>query len=293
MSSYNPLTSAQETANPAASKHSPKKKAIRANSIIVIVLAIALALGVFVLTSDTSKKNYVLVTSKPYTALTLINPDDLKVQEVPAEYVQGGVPAEKDLKADAALDTPQKTAFASRAFSATSKDKLNKLKETYLKNATLLQAVPAGVQLRGDMLTFSSFLDGDLAPTDRLVSVKASVSQAAAGTIRTGAYVDIVAVDTSDRTSSLVLTNVRVAAIASGEQQFQSAAQKQQSNDAASTDRSKYLPGDPIPGIYVLQLNADDATKAALYDETATLYLLVRPANAVDAPASSTPLNGK
>lgn len=284
MSGYNPLYDENTAQNEGKKKKEPRKRSARTNTIIALVLVVLLAGVTFFATRDTDAKVYVFKTTEPVSALQRINANSLEIVEVPSSFVEGGTPTSAEIAADQNRSVADRTAFARRAFVGSSPDRLRALQEQYLANAFAQTEIPAGVQLRGDMLTFDSLVS-NLGPTERLVSIQASVGASVSGVLRAGDRVDVIASSSSGQTAELVLQDVEIVSVAVDESLYASAAQQQLSTTSENNNLSpeQILPGDPIPGTYTLRVQAADSTRLAVYDANSKMYLAYRAASAINS----------
>lgn len=127
-------------------------------------------------------------------------------------------------------------------------------------------------------------LTKDLGPTDRLISISASAGNSVGGSLRVGDAVDIIAVGGTPQMVSLVVSGAEIKAIATSSREIDAAAQRQATAAETGGDKNpaKYLPGDPIPGLYTFKVSPDVATKLALLDQSAKLYLAYRAPGSTD-----------
>lgn len=128
-------------------------------------------------------------------------------------------------------------------------------------------------QIHPDQFGAQLNLGQPLAGTERLMSIHASVGTSVAGMIKPGDRVDIIG--TKNGGARLIATNVPIVTVTVSEDRFNSVA------DAQSADKdvkaSDVLPGDPVPGIYVIRVPGEKVTELAASDASAPLYLVLRP----------------
>ena len=133
-------------------------------------------------------------------------------------------------------------------------------------------------------------LTAPLGPGDRAMAVSASVSQALAGNITPGALVDVIEVANTGGvsttqappTASYLVSKVRVLAVSPSASALSNASQNSTISGVAPKTGTTF-----IPGIYTLDVTAQEALSLALGESTGTLYLVLDPPNASTAPAAS------
>lgn len=203
---------------------------------------------------------FVVRTSRPLPALHTLVGGDLAVVQVPEEYLEPGVLAAPTEQEALDLAGAQLGAFTR-------------------------VALPAGVQVHPEYLsTDLGFVAGEGAPV-RLLSIRAMPSVSAAGLIRPGDRVDVYAVDSQTGLAGLVLSDVPVVSVGPVEDQLNALADT--TGEPGSTQsRSELMPGDPVPGVYVVAVNATDVSRLVAADGNGTLYLALRP------PGSGTEAGG-
>lgn len=283
------MSSALYSNTPAAPNQpakTPTKRSARWQLYMCIVLAVLVAgVALFALTGGSGDKVYVLKSAHGISSLAEIGDDDLVAVQVPKAAVEGGVPTADELAADADRPVAQRTAFAQRAFSASSEAKLKKMRSEYLQAARARSEVPTGVQIRGDMVTFDSALGAALAPDERLVSIQAKVASALGGALRPGDRVDMYAVNSSGTNADLVIRNIEIMATGVDQATYNAAVQRQvaASDNNRDLKASDVLPSSPIPGTYIVKVKASDVARVTLYDSAGHVYLTYRPADAVDS----------
>lgn len=202
-------------------------------------------LGVLV-TVAPSNKVYVARSSGAISALTLV--DDTKF-----EVVQ--------------LD---KDAVEPNSFSGTSADSVKAQVLDAIDGAWFLYPVPAGQQLRATMLTTSGQLANPLLPDERLISITARASNAVAGSIKPGNFVDIYVSDPNGLTGVLG-QNVEIVAVSLLPEQLDSVAQ-QQFNDPDKS-LSDFVSSQSIGGTYVVRVKANDVAKYIAADTAGKITL--------------------
>jgi Flp pilus assembly protein CpaB len=227
----------------------PTKRRTRTYLAIFVTLAVAAAAIVLVGTSPSDSGLYVLRAKQSIPALSKLNIDQFEAKSVPSDLVEEGAITGKN--ADEVLNAVD------------------------LTNATAQYPINRNSQLTTLALSGTT-LDKALAPDERLVSVRASVSRAVAGNLRTGDRVDVVVVgDQSTPVSNTLLQDVEIVAVALSEDQISSLAQQQVT--AAQEGRSAdIVVPDPIPGLYTLRVKANAVGALTVADQLASIYLVYR-----------------
>lgn len=225
---------------------------------IAVLVAVVAALAFFLITATPEEKTYVARATTDIGALQDVDRTQLEAVEIAPEYVEAGA---------VQGDDPEKV--LDEAVNA-------------IQGPTLYP-IAAGQQIRPDYFSNTQIkLDEELLPNERLMSIRASVAASAAGTIRPGDRVDIIASTTQgDPISNVVAVNVPVVAVRSSERTLEAAA-AQQSGEGKDLKPQEILPGAPIPGVYVIKVDADRVPALAAVDAGASLYLAYRGTDATD-----------
>lgn len=257
-------------AKPSKKPSGHTRRILTLNRTLAIVLAlIAAALVWGSLGAPEPETTYVLRTAAPIPALSIVSADNLEAVALP----------------DAAIEDGAITgATADEAFAAA---------ETLLSTSRLRTALPAGRQLHTDDFTADATVAGSLAPGERLVSIRAGVHDAVGGQIRTGDHIDVIGVIDVENNpvANVIAHDLEVVSILPDESQFQSAAQQQVVGGDIDKTPSELLPGDPIPGIYVVKADVTQAVILGMANDKATLYLVLRGGDAIDQEPGSVSLN--
>lgn len=141
-------------------------------------------------------------------------------------------------------------------------------------------------QLREGQFGLQATLGAEMDPSERLVSIQASVGTSVAGALSAGDRVDIIGA--ADGLTRVVAYNVPIMSITVSEEQYNSVADQQSADkDVKAGD---ILPGNPVPGIYVLKLPAAAVPGVLNWNESATLYLSYRAPNSIDVEMSDSTL---
>lgn len=136
----------------------------------------------------------------------------------------------------------------------------------------------AKAQIRSDQFGLQATLGAELTATERLVSVRASVGTSVAGGLVVGDRVDIIGA--ADGVTRVVAYNVPIMSITVSEERYDSVADQQSADKDVSA--GEVLPGNPVPGIYVVKVPAEIVPALLNWNESAVLYMAYRPAGAVD-----------
>lgn len=223
-----------------------------------IIVFVVFGLAVFGLMGS-SPKQYVAIAKSPVPALGTLS---LSVVDAVAVTDEALVPG---------------------AFKAKTKDEAIKLALKTLTGAAQYP-IPAKSQLTAEMFADVSLgLGYGLSPSERLVSISASVSGAITGKLRAGDRVDVVFASTNGQggiLTSVVASDILIVATSAAEQTLKNVADKQvgENKDTAAAD---LLPTQPLPGIYVLRTPAELVTVLATVDAASAfgsgkLYLVYR-----------------
>lgn len=224
---------------------------------IAAVFAVVASGAVWFQLSGTDGAQYVVRVSSDLAAGAPVTADSLEAVTLPAAAIEPGTftASSKDAALDKALDA--------------------------LDGVVAQYPLAARSQLREASFGLQPTLGQDLAPTERLVSITASVASSVAGGLSVGDHVDIFGA--SDGVSTLIASNVPITAISVSEDGWDSVADAQRADPDLTPADS--LPGDPVPGLYVVKVAADQVPALVNWNESATLYLTYRGVDAVDVPA--------
>jgi Flp pilus assembly protein CpaB len=150
------------------------------------------------------------------------------------------------------------------------------------------------VLLNSDLTTETAKLEEPLGPNERLVSVPAQYAYAVAGNLRAGDRVDVYGLGpvNGSTLAQLIVSGAEVAGVALGEDQIGSIVSRQVSDaeEGKDTSPTEALPGDPIPGVYTLRVDASIAARLALLADEGKLYLTYRGAEGADVATGGTDL---
>lgn len=145
----------------------------------------------------------------------------------------------------------------------------------------------AGQQLRPSLFIDKIELSTPLTSDERLISISARAGAAVVGTIRPGDRVDLYAT-AGDGVVGLLGSNVEVVSVSVDSDQLDSAAQAQLSDPDKTL--SDLVPGEPIPGTYVLRVVAADVPAYVAADTSGGIFIALRGAAAGETPGAVTDL---
>ncbi len=236
-----------------------------------VVLSLIAALLLLVGTAPESKDTYVLRAERTIPALSMLDPDLFEAVPVTEDQVPEGAITGSD---------------AEDVLSAANLD--GKVTQYPIARGRYL--------LESDLTTESFKLEGRLGPDERLVSVPASYAYSVAGGIRPGDRVDVYGIGAVNGggVAQLMIADAEVAGVSLGEDQINSIVSQQVSDASEGNDTSaaEVLPGDPIPGVYTLRVNASVAARLAIVAEEGRLFLTYRGAESADAASPGADLIG-
>lgn len=242
----------------------PTKRLINRQIGIAAIFALLAGLVVAYLVTAESDTVFVVRTQSDITAGTSLSGSLLEAAELPAEAVEPNTytAASAQEALDAALDD--------------------------LDGTVTQFPLPAKAQIRSDQFGLQANLGQELDPTERLVSIQASVGTSVAGALSPGDRVDIIGA--TDGWTRVVAYDVPIVSITVSEDRYNSVADRQSTDKDVNPD--ELLPGNPVPGIYVLRLPAELVPSVVNWNESATLYLIYRGADAVTVPGQDSQLGG-
>lgn len=245
----------------------PTKRTARTYVLIAIAMAVITFALLLSVTGSTADTLLVARTVGPVNALAVLSETDIEVVELPVDAIQPD------------------------AFSGTSKDQI--IEDLRLDEQPRTQ-YPLGEQeqLRKESLTYDTQLSVDLEPNERLVSVSSSIAASVAGSLRPGDRVDVFTIlavsggslgngaetTLSGDGAALIYANAEIVSISLPEDQFSNAISRQTSEEGDDLTRDELLPGNPIPGIYVLKVRVDAIPRIALAQSRGETFLAYRPA---------------
>jgi Flp pilus assembly protein CpaB len=222
---------------------------------------VATAVAFLALSPQETIKTYVVRTTEPVPALTEVVATQFEAVEIDPLYLEEGALSAATVE-EAQVSIDQLVTSRSRPVVALAK----------------------GQQVRAEFFSADFQLATPLAADERLVSIQAEVASAVAGQVKPGDRIDIFAVSDNGNDSllGLIVSDIEVVSVTPGAQVIDQAA-----NDLADPENrdkavSELLPTRPVPGIYVLRVNAVDAPRLLLVDAAATVYIALRGADAVN-----------
>lgn len=250
-------------ANPSTPMKVPAVRSTRAYLLVAVVLAAAAFLVVLSMSAKRAG-TYVLVAERTVPARTKLTKDMFAVKAV------------------------EKSTIVEGAYTSSNKEKLAKQDYVGLYSR---YALAKGSQLTKDAAGDNAELGQELTDNERLASFKATIADSVSGTLRVGDHVDVYGVlQNGDRTVSFLLaSDVPVVGIAPPEEALNSAAQRQSgdsgSGSSSSAPRDKYLPADPLPGVYTFVLSSDMLPRMLAIQSAGELTLAYRAPGAANAQA--------
>ena len=232
------------------------------------VFAIAFALVAIMiglnLSSQEQPSTYVVRATTAVPALSKVEPGQYEIVALPTVAVEEG------------------------AISGDSMSKVETLISELFVNARTRMSFPKGHQFHQEDFSGEVQLAVPLGANERILALEASVVSAIGGQLRAGDRVDVIAVISyQNKTySNVVASNVEIIAALPGEQQFNSIAQQQA---AGSKDKgsNELLPSDPVPGIYNVRVDLNQAVVLAAAQSRGELVLVLRGASASDTAVSA------
>lgn len=230
------------------------KKVVDRQILFAGLFAIIVAVVAVVVFSGSDTDTYVVRAKNNIGAATPIVPALVEVAPANAE----------DLPADALVAPGQKAA----------QDLVN---TEFAKSPRARNAISAKQVITKSMFGPDLSLSTTLVKGERLISIPATVSAAVAGQISAGDHVDVlgVATDTAgapDTQVKVLATNVPVMGVTVSEELYNQAAGKQ-ATDGSGAASSTVLPGQPVPGIYVLKVPATTAVTILTAAQKGKLFL--------------------
>ena len=204
------------------------KRAVSLNRRIALVFAVVMALLVVLVLTQSAPSSYVLVVSKQIQPLTSLSTDNVAIVKVDNKAIENGA-----LTSSNAAD----------------------LKAIY--NSTF-NSKKVNVQMFKNQQLHKEYIAPDLLIDEQLISLSVKSGDAVVGKINAGDFVDVWA-GMSNGPVSLVASNIQVYSLGLSQEQLDSL-----SNTIVSkpdSQKSALLPGNPIPGSYVLKIKTIDVLK--------------------------------
>lgn len=228
--------------------------------LIAGLFALLVAAAAVLIYTSATKGTYAVIAKNPINAGTVLNVDMVTAVKTPDDLlVSGAITGNSE------------------------QDALTKAKDTFTGQAVTNQIIPQNGQLSTSTFGPGLALSTQLPAGQRLVSVAAKVSRAAGGKLKPGDKVDVVA--TVDGRTGVIARNATIVSYTVSQDQFDQAANQQSGSDK-NAKPDNLLPGEPIPGIYVLAVPTAEAVKVNAARETGEVNLLYLGPNADPAPAT-------
>jgi Flp pilus assembly protein CpaB len=248
-----------------APKTSTKRLMSRQRLFALVFALVAVLLG-WQLTAAPVESTYVIRTTSSIPALARIEDSQYEIISLPPIAVEEG------------------------AISAATEEDVRTLVSSMLEQGRTRMALPKGHQLHKDDFSLDASLATPLAADERILAIEANVVAAIGGQLKSGDRVDVIAViDSQSRTiSNLVAANIEIISILPGAQQFDTAAQEQSSGNRDKSG-NELLPENPVPGIYNVRVNLNQAVLLAAAQSKGELVLVFRGSDATD-PATTSPV---
>lgn len=239
------------------SPKTPTKRVVSTQKKLFFALAIVFALLVVLLLSSTSPVTYVARTSQGVTNLVELSPDQWEVIAI-----------------DPSLVEPD-------AFSSDNQEELVTTVAEAIEGKRVAYPLGANQQLRPAQFIDAFELSTPLLPEERLVSVSAKASRSIIGVLKPGDRVDVYAIlGSGDLPAGLIGSDIEIIAVGVPADQFESAAQEQR--DDKDKTLSELVPGEPVPGTYVLRVPADQIPAYIIADSQNAIYLALRGKDATE-----------
>lgn len=248
---------------PGAPRVAPTKKPVRPgrrllSRQVVFALVFALVAGVLLLTITSGGKGdqvWVVRASEPIPALSPVSAEQLEYVQLSESVVEEG------------------------AVSADSEEAIRKEVARILENARTRYPIARNQQLREAYLTREVSI-GALASDERLISVEATPAAAVAATLKPGDRVDVIGYDSQSNIAGVVATDVTIVSVSVSNTGFTSAATEQTNSEGRERSPNELLPGDPIPGTYVLRVRTFEVAPITVAAGGGEVFLAYRAPNA-------------
>ena len=244
------------------SSKTPTKRVVSTQKKLFFVLALVFALLVVLLLSSSSPVTYVARTSEGVTNLVELSTDQWEVVAIDPELVEPD------------------------AFSAGSQDELLEAVTEAISGKRVAYPLGAKQQLRPSQFIDSFDLATPLLPEERLLSVSARASRSIIGSLKPGDRGDVYAIlGTGDLPAGLIGSDVEIVAVGVTADQFESAAQEQ--SDDKDKTLAELIPGEPVPGTYVLRVPVSQIPAYILADSQNAIYLALRGKDAAESEVNA------
>jgi|LauGreDrversion4_1035100.scaffolds.fasta_scaffold00935_2 Flp pilus assembly protein CpaB len=239
------------------------RRAVNTQRTLFIVFAVLAGLLATLAVTVSSPVTYVARTTVAVNSLVELSADQWEVVAVDPDFVEEGAYTGDDA---ASLLTQVKEDIASKRVGA---------------------QLAAKQQLRESLFIDSVELSTPLLTDERLISISARAGAAIVGTVRPGDRIDLYA-NVGNGVVGLLGSDVEVVMVSVDSDQLDAVAQEQLTNK--DKNLSDLVPGQPIPGTYVLRVNAADVPAYVSADATGSIHLSLRGKSAGVTPGAVTDL---
>lgn len=240
----------------------PTRRLISRQVIIATIFALIAGVVVVFMLTDEPAHEYVVRTTSDVPAGTALTAGLLEATPLPNDAIEPN------------------------AFSASTGEEALEEALAELEGTVTQFPLPAKSQIRTDQFGFQTTLGAGLAPNERLVSIRATVSTAVAGGLSVGDRVDIFGA--TDGRARIVAYDVPIMSITVSEDGYNSVADQQAADPELRPEEA--LPSDPVPGIYVVKVPAEILPTIINWNESASLYLAYRGSDAISIPVEDSTL---
>lgn len=239
----------------------PSKRLASRQFVFAAVFALAVGGGVaYTASSGGSTGTWVAVAGGPIATNSVIDDNLITAREVSTEQLQPGA-----------------------VVGASQGEAVTKAAEA-LKGVRSQYPITANQQLIPDQFGLVVNLGTPLAQDERLVSFRATVAASVAGSVKPGDRVDVFA--SAGEVAGPIAMNVPVVSVTVSEDRYNSVADQQAGDKNARPQ--DLLPGDPVPGTYVVRVKADQVGKLVAADGGGKIYLAYRDPEASDVTVPPT-----
>lgn len=239
------------------------RRGVNTQRTLFLIFALLAGLLATVAVTASSPSTFVARTTTAVNSLVPMSADQWEVVSVDPEFVEDG------------------------AWSGDNADKLIlDVKEAIDGKRVGVQLV-SGQQLRPTLFIDKIELSTPLTVDERLISISARAGAAVVGTIRPGDRIDLYAT-AGQGVVGLLGSDVEVVSVSIDSDQLDSAAQAQLNQPDKTL--SELVPGEPIPGTYVLRVSAFDVAAYVAADVSGGIFISLRGASAGVTPGIVTDL---
>lgn len=247
----------------------------RLYTILAVVAAMVTGLILLVGGEEEVDETLVMRHTAPVSALEEVRGDELEAVAIPTQLAPEG------------------------AVTADSQEHAAEIAEE-LDGRVARQDIPEGASVYDQRFTDELADAAGLEPHERLLTVEAAADRSVAGRVQTGDRVDILAVgemtlpaaDTEvtelqfggrvARDMEVVAAEVSPDVLASAEAEIAGGGAGEEDTGPSSLSRGDVLPPRPIPGMYTLRVDAQQAVDLALIADNSELVVTYRPPDATD-----------